>query len=100
MKDIKQGKFYVNYTKDPKGHPCYVIYKYKNGEHYVIKITHDHKKAYKLLKNVDPNDVRPEYIRKKLLLVTNPKEFGKELKDLYMSKENKPLVELVKRRKK
>lgn len=100
MKNIQQGKFYINYTQDPKGHPCYVIYKYKNGKYYVVKFTHDHKKAYKLLKNVDPKDIKPEYIRKKLLEVNSAREFGKELNDLYMAKENKPLIELVKRNKK
>ena len=72
---------------------------YKNGKSYIIKITHSKEKAYKLLKNVDPNDVRPEYVRKKLIEVRNAKEFGKPLTDLSMSKENKPIIELIKRKK-
>ena len=100
MEKIKQGKFYINYTHDKKGHPCYVIYKYKNRKSYIVKITHNAKKAYKLLRNVDPNDIRPEYIRKKLFEVNCPSDFGKRLDDLYMSKENKPIIEMIKRHKK
>lgn len=100
MKDIKQGKFYINYTHDKKGHPCYVIYKYKNGKSYIVKITHDSKRAYKLLKNVDPKDIRPEYLLKKLFQVNKSSDFGKQLDDLYMDKANKSILERIKRRKK
>ena len=99
MQRIQQGKFYVNYTHDKKGHPCYVIYKYKNGKSYIVKITHNPKKALKLIKNVDPKDVEPEYIRKKLFEVNNQKDFGKRLDDLSMSKENKPIINLIKRKR-
>ncbi len=92
MEKIKQGKFYINYTHDPKGHSCYVIYRYSNGKSYIVKITHDSKKAYKLLKNADENDIRPEYIYKKLFEVNNPKDFRKRLDDLYMDKQNKPII--------
>lgn len=99
VKDIQQGKFYINYTHDKKGHPCYVIYKYKNGKSFIVKITHNPKKAYKLIKNVDPNDVKPEYVLKKLFEVNRAEDFGKKLDDLKMPKENKPIIEQIKRRK-
>lgn len=100
MKNIQQGKFYINYTHDKKGHPCYVIFKYKNGKSYVVKFTHNPKKAYQLIKNIDPNDIKPEYVLKKLYEVNRISEFGKKLDHLSMQKENKPIIEKIKRRNK
>lgn len=100
LKDILKGRFYKNYHKDKLGHPALVVEKdVKKNRYKILKFTHSNKKSIKLENNINPNDSKDCYVRKKPIIVKKRTFDSKELKGYRIKgSKDKILISKLKRK--
>ena len=97
---IIKGKFYATFHTGGKGHPSLVFRKNKNKNRYwVVVFDTTERDDRKKLKHPIEQKVKTSYVQKRPALASHGDLGDHELVGLKINKEDKPYIEIVKRKK-